>query len=363
MIQPHLGSLTPRKRPFARGPQAARSAPERSRPDRVQRRPSAAALAGTLILGPFLLSGGPGGTLGPLESPAGAAAALAATPQGVDPQLPLHNDAFKTYWFSGQAELNRYRLEQVRYGEVHEGDAVLIFVTEDFLPDKQVKDESSDRTRTGSWPILKLNLYRQFVTGIYPYTMMTSVFSPLDVAAHPHALKTSTAVQEWCGNVYLQMNLRNQRYDAILHSYFEDEADQRVSLDATWLEDEIWTRIRMAPFTLPQGDLRMIPGGQESRLRHSPLRVERARASLERHSDGSASYVVQYPDAARTLTIRFGQAFPHEILGWEESFAPTGGAAAPTLTTRATRTHVLKTDYWARHGNADRVLRAQLGLP
>ena len=38
-------------------------------------------------------------------------------------------DQFNDYWYAGDAELTRYALQQVRYGEVHEGDAVLIFVT------------------------------------------------------------------------------------------------------------------------------------------------------------------------------------------------------------------------------------------
>ena len=49
------------------------------------------------------------------------------------------SDRFSVYWNQGKAELARYELQQVRYGEIHQGDAVLIFVTEDFLKDKQVK--------------------------------------------------------------------------------------------------------------------------------------------------------------------------------------------------------------------------------
>ena len=36
---------------------------------------------------------------------------------------------FGDYWYQGKAELSRYDLKQVRYGEIHQGDAVLIFVT------------------------------------------------------------------------------------------------------------------------------------------------------------------------------------------------------------------------------------------
>lgn len=271
---------------------------------------------------------------------------------------PLATPEFKEYWFAGLAELSRYRLEQARYGEVHEGDAVLIFVTEDFLPDKQVKADSPDRERTGARPVLKLNFTRNFVTGLYPYSMMTSVFTPLDLATHPRTLKTSTSVQEWCGHTWLQLNLRDGRYRVQGNSYFESEADRAFALPVAWLEDELWTRIRLAPDSLPLGDVRMIPGGQQSRLRHRELAVETARATLERTNDGVSIYRLDYPATGRTLAIRFTAAFPHEVLGWEERYSDFG----KPLTTRAERTHVLRTDYWTRHGNADRALRGELGL-
>lgn len=56
---------------------------------------------------------------------------------------PLENAGFRRSWFSGEAELNRYRLSQARYGELHEGEAVLIFVTEEFLPQEQVSTRAA----------------------------------------------------------------------------------------------------------------------------------------------------------------------------------------------------------------------------
>ena len=54
---------------------------------------------------------------------------------------------FYDYWYGGKAEISSYKLEQARYGEMREGSAVLVFVTEDFLPDEQVKaDNYSNRT-------------------------------------------------------------------------------------------------------------------------------------------------------------------------------------------------------------------------
>jgi len=46
------------------------------------------------------------------------------------------------YWYQGKAEISSYQLEQARYSDVHPGEAVLVFVTEDFLTDKQVKNDN-----------------------------------------------------------------------------------------------------------------------------------------------------------------------------------------------------------------------------
>ena len=46
---------------------------------------------------------------------------------------------FSRYWQQGKAELTSYTLEQARYGEIHQGEAVLVFVTEDLSKTKQVK--------------------------------------------------------------------------------------------------------------------------------------------------------------------------------------------------------------------------------
>lgn len=52
------------------------------------------------------------------------------------------SNSFLDYRYQGKAELNRFDLQQERYGEIREGDAVLIFVMEDFLPETQVKYEN-----------------------------------------------------------------------------------------------------------------------------------------------------------------------------------------------------------------------------
>lgn len=272
---------------------------------------------------------------------------------------PVENDSdrFSQYWFAGKAELVRFDLEQARYGETHKGDAVLIYVTEDFLPDKQVKSDSTDRERSGAIPVMKLNFTRNFNTGLYPYSMMTSIFTPLDIVERPHTLKTSTSVQEWCGHTYLQLNLRDNVYRVQGRSYFESDGDQDYEVQETWLEDEIWTRIRLDPKSLPIGELQIIPGAQQSRLQHRDMKIETATAVMNM-GDGEQSYTLDYGSVGRRLTIRFTSAFPHEILGWEE----THGSGSATSTTRAVRTHTLRIDYWSRNHNSDSPLRKELGL-
>ncbi len=56
--------------------------------------------------------------------------------------LAQQNDvASNKYWTQGKAEVNVYELSQNRYKENHPGQLVSVFVTEDFLTDKQVKNE------------------------------------------------------------------------------------------------------------------------------------------------------------------------------------------------------------------------------
>jgi hypothetical protein len=283
--------------------------------------------------------------------------ALTGCGSGAAEPAPAPNAAraFRDQWYAGQAELTRYRLEQSRYGALHEGDAVLIFVTEDFLAEAQVKDEG--RGSGGpSRSVLKLNFTREFTTGIYPYTTMTSVFTPVDRAG-AGSLKVSSAVQEWCGHTYAQLNRRGERLRGHVHSYFEGEADRDVELALAPLEDELWTRIRIEPAALPLGEIGIVPGLQYARLSHRPLRVERASAELAADaSAGRRVYRLAYRDLPRRLTIVFEDAFPHAILEWEEH----GGPGEPV--TRAVRTSSLRLDYWRHNAPADRGLRERLGL-
>ena len=264
-------------------------------------------------------------------------------------------EEFKSYWYAGNAEITSYTLEQARYGELREGTAVTIFVTEDFLPEAQVKADSASEENI---PVLKLNTTKNFLTGIYPYSIMTSAFSPVKTEAH--AIKITNSVQEWCGQAYAQLNNR-KKYEIESHSYFEGEADQEVSLSKSWLENEFWNLIRINPEELPTGDFEVIPSFEYLRLHHKEIKAYPAVLNLKQ-GDSLSSYKIVYPDLQRELTIYFSSDFPYEIEKWEETALSGFGSNAKALTTTATKLKRIKTAYWRQNGLEDVVLRDSLGL-
>lgn len=275
--------------------------------------------------------------------------------------IVVRSNNFEDYWYNHGAEITRYRLEQARYGEIHRGDAVLIFVTESFLPDKQVKADDPE-SHQKIIPILKLNFTKKFYTGIYPYSIMSSTFTPINIEQYPHTLKVAASTQEWCGQVYSQLNIRGNIYKILTLSYFEKEVSDLFELDTAFLEDEVWTRIRIDPATLPQGTIKMIPGLLTARLRHRNLKVEPVKASLIKKGEDLSSYILDYKESKRKLVINFNKYFPHEIVSWEETYKSGKGNKARLLTTKAVKTHSLMTDYWNKNTSKDAYLREQLGL-
>lgn len=269
----------------------------------------------------------------------------------------LDPQQFRKYWNQGKAELTRYELKQARYGEIHNGDSVLIFVTEPFLTDKQVKYEQGDAA--AAIQVLKLNFTRKFYTGIYPYSLMTSIFTPVDFRKY-RTLKLTTSSQEWCGSMFLQMNYRNDRYESQVRSYFQAEGDTNTSVKTPWLEDEVWTRIRLAPDTLPTGSVEMVPGSQYIRLWHQKIEPQKATAAWT-SSGKLRTYSIEYINIKRSVKIVFEKDFPYAITAWEET-QPGGFGDSALLTTRAVRTNSILLDYWNHHNNGDAMYRKQLGL-
>ena len=267
-------------------------------------------------------------------------------------------EAFNNYWYQGLAELNSYELEQVRYGQIHQGEAVLIFVTEDFSKSKQVKLDNPQAVPDDAVKVLKLNATKNFITGIYPYSLMMSVFTPVNQEEFPHSLKVSTTTQDWCGHAFEQINYKKNKFAVQVNSYFESEGDKEFTVGNALLEDEIWNMIRLNPENLPIGEVKIIPATFFARLKHQETQVETAKASLTNSRDSLSTYSISYPQYNRELKITFEKDFPHKITAFEETLQSRG----KTLTTKAKLKESMQLDYWNKNNNEDTKYRTELGL-
>ncbi|SHN31454.1 hypothetical protein SAMN04488057_11931 [Cyclobacterium lianum] len=266
-------------------------------------------------------------------------------------------DAWGEYWFQGQAEISSYDLTQYRYGEPREGEAVLIFVTEDFSRSKQVKLDNPDAVGRDKLSVIKMNQTRDFITGIYPYHMMLSAFTPTREASQ--GVKFTASSQEWCGQSFTQVNLNSgDSYSGELFSYFEEEGDKSFSVSGL-AEDDLWNLIRINPNQIPTGSVQMWPSLVNQRFTHEEFEAEEAFVRLTNSSNNRRQLEVTYGSGNRELRIDFEKEFPYPILGWEEIRTLENGEKEVT---RARRKAVKVIDYWTRNALEDEFLRDELKL-
>lgn len=270
------------------------------------------------------------------------------------------SEDFKKYWLDGKAEINSYDLLKSRYGELHKGDAVLLFVVEPFLPNQQVK---SDGIKTDERPerVMKLVNSQKFFTGVYPYSIMTSSFYPLN-KSREGLLKMSLSSQDWCGQVYSQINNRSDHFELQRFSYFQKEGDVNSKLEKGLLEDEIFTQIRLNQEKLPQGEFEIYPTTEYLRLTHKKIKKYSASATLHKAVDSEnnvSTYTLKYVELDRQITIRFENEAPYKILGWEETYSEFSGKR---LTSTALLRESINLDYWRHHSVSDSSYRKILGF-
>lgn len=286
----------------------------------------------------------------------------AAKPQ---PVVMEETSKLSEYWYQGEAEINRYRLEQNRYRDLHPGEAVVVFVSEDFLTDKQVKNDNYENPNSTS--VLKANIFRRFTTGIYDYSIMNSVFTPSQVADYPATMKVTLSAQDWCGQGFMQLNQRGKNYAVKQYSYFENEGDQQSEVQVQLLEDEIMSRIRINPDALPTGKFEMLPGTAFVRLMHKPFEATEVNASREVYTGDAFEseqqlkvYKIEMPAFSRTMEFVYQAEAPYIIEGWTDTYP--SAFDKKLRTSKATRTETMKSPYWEKNALEDTVLRNELGV-
>ncbi len=271
-------------------------------------------------------------------------------------------DGFWDHWGDGQAELNGYRLVQPRYGETRRGEAVLVFVTEEFTAKTRVK---SDGGHGDEFPVLKLNETRDFQTGVYDYQTMNSAFVRLDGKdALGVPTKVAFSAQEWCGHVYDHLITFGDHYEREVHSYFDGEADreleEKIPADAVFL-DALPIYARGLAGTLVEDskpiDVQLHPRLIDLRFQHRQARWIAGTVSV---ADGGTVDTPAGSFDVRTVTVQAGSDqwtydvandAPHTLVHWT---GPDGEEAWLTGT--------LRSPYWNRHGEGQEALRQELGL-
>lgn len=268
----------------------------------------------------------------------------------------VNESQFAGYWYQGKAEINVFELQQSRYNEVRPGKAVMIFVTEDFSKTKQVKLDNPEEKRSDAQKVMKLNMTREFVTGVYPYHTMLSVFTPVyDEVRSP---KLTASVTEWCGQAFTQLNFKNGNYHSKEFSYFESEGDTESKINAL-AEEEIFNLIRLNPNLVPMGNIKLIPSLIFQRFAHIPLKSEQATISKKELGSNQGEIEVVYEEIGRKFTVRFQQFFPYEILSFTETWTKANGQQEVTS---ATRSSMQLMDYWNKNEKVFEPLRKDLGL-
>ncbi len=271
-------------------------------------------------------------------------------------------DPWGDYWYAGKAEITVYDTKQFRYKDVHEGQTVLVQVTEDFLTDKQVKNDNYVNKNSES--VLKTNLIQRFTTGIYDYSIMTSTFTPASRTEAIPSSKVTATMQDWCGHTFVQYNHKNSRYNIQQFSYFESEGDNKYQVNTPDLmEEEIFNRIRLSVGQLPTGSIQFLPSIIYHRFKHIPFNTVSATATLLQNGSeempiaNTMAYVIDIPVQQRKLTYIFSKDFPHEIEGWIDDM---GGPGKTSISKKQVRKN---SPYWSQNSLDNQSLREELGLP
>jgi hypothetical protein len=271
-------------------------------------------------------------------------------------------DDFGAHWHDGKAELDGYRLTVSRYGEERAGTCVMIYVTEPFSESMRVKVEDPNVDPGDTFEVLKLNLIRDFQTGIYDYNTMVSVFSRTTDFS---PAKISFTSAEWCGHVFENLLFYPDSVTGYCHSYFEDESGP-VQLEhppGGIAEDNLFILLRglKGDFLGAGGErkVRLLPSVYTGRLTHVPPQWVDAVIARE-----ATTQTIQVPagefdvmvytvaiDGGRKGTYYVEKAYPHRIVRWE---------MLPDI--RAELTGSKRLVYWELTGNGGEKHLRSLGL-
>lgn len=273
---------------------------------------------------------------------------------------------FWKQWGDGQAEVAAYDLVIPRDNELRRGVAVSIFMTENFSNTRRVKADASKNSASELGPVMKLNLMKDFRTGIYDYHDMLSAFGALaPTNGRPAGVLTKVVYsrQEWRGSTFNMALLDKSRVKITSHNYAVGESDQQRELAMqpnAMTEDGLWFWVRgWAQPVLGPGDVKALPyltsaePGKDL-LQWTNVQLKRAPLTKKITVDGQTLdadlYTAQVMNGVRKdfYVERGGQ---RRILRWDFSTGERG---------QLIKSARLK--YWELNGKGGEAALKQLGL-
>lgn len=263
---------------------------------------------------------------------------------------------FWKIWGDGQAEIAAYDLTEPHYGKPRQGVAVAIWVSETFSNSARVKADPGKHPKSDEFGVMKLNLVKDFQTGVYDYNDMTSVFvstQAVNGRGAGYTTKVAFSSQEWCGNVFHQVLFDAAKVRSMRHSYFDGEADANIELPypANGITEDalpFWARGMAEPFLAP-GESKSVDALTSLQVvRDKHVNASWAKAELSRSKAPVAVsvpagkfqaevFTAKLPLGTRTYYVESSGS--RRILKWESS----SGEKAELLATERLK-------YWQMNG-------------
>jgi hypothetical protein len=286
------------------------------------------------------------------------AIALALLEGGQRPSFPSRSvapasAAFGAAWNDGNGELAGYKAVVPRYGALRVAELVLVTVTEPMNRRTWIKDDAARGADRVS--VLKVNASLKFQTGIYPYSVLTSTFAPVDDwgVERFSPVKVTLTAQEWCGHVFHGIWPGRDRFLSQEISYFASEGEESRSIatpPGTLYEDALLIQLRELDGPFAGGKSwsgSIVPALWRVRKAHEPIRV--VPATITRKEGETIEFALSCASYTRTFEVERGGA--HHILGWTAS----DGEDVKLL-------KAARLPYWKLHDPGDESYREKIGL-
>lgn len=248
---------------------------------------------------------------------------------------PQFGPEFWDVWGDGFAEVSTYDLVIPRYGEMRNGESILIF-SHEAGPTKGKPDFRD--------AVMKANWQKNFQTGVYDYSEMLSALLQLGGNGQQGALRRlSFSRQEWNGHLFVQALFEPNRIRVSGAGAAPGETELAQQLEGKpggQSEDSLvfWARQMSGPFLKP-GESKAVPflsGLRSARDAHTALAWTQinltrgatlARIEVPAGEFEAETWAAQLANG-RSYVFQVEKEFPHRILRWQFTSGETGELVA-----------------------------------